>query len=91
MKIDSFRDLKKLVQLCQSLKVKSFTLGDMTLELYDMPDKPKRVRQVNIDPGVLASNSVDENIQIPQMDRIDSDELTEEQLLYYSAPSSEPQ
>lgn len=87
MKIENFKDLQKLIKVCQSQGVKAITVDGISLELSDTPVKTstyKRMKQITEPSETFPPHSVDENIQIPQMD-IPTDALSEEELLYYSS------
>lgn len=90
MKIDDLKDLKKLIQLCQSQGVKAIEIDNIKLELDNyMPTKRNTTstkKQVSIDPTNFTPN-VDETIQIPQM-LIPTDELSPEDLLFYSSENT---
>jgi hypothetical protein len=94
MNISNLKDLKKLMQLCQSMKIKSIEIDGIKMELNDIPDQPKRSyssKLKEVDPGLLfPQNGISSDMSIPAY-QIATDELTEEQMLFYSAadvPSS---
>lgn len=90
MKIDSFKDLAKLVALCQKQGITSIKVDGIELSLGLKPTtyKPKAYK---------AEVFPEEDIKVPQFngitspvpqvvnDTIETDELTEEQLLNWSS------
>jgi hypothetical protein len=86
MTISSLKDLQKLMALCRKQGVKSLTVGDITFELGE------QAFISTVKPSVKASSEVyvpgavgpDTKIELP-------DELTPEQLLFYSADMTEEQ
>lgn len=82
MTIASLKDLEKLVKLCRKVGIDAIKVDGIEFSLASVPYKtsvPKR--QVYIDPGQgFSSPGIDADT------RIDTpDELTEDQLLFYSA------
>jgi hypothetical protein len=89
MKIDSLKDLKKLLMLCRQQGVQSIKVGDTEFHLGSLPvaSKSKSIKAI-VDELVPS----DANIKIPQYtpivaDTIETDELTDEQKLFYSVAS----
>lgn len=81
MTISSLKDLKKLIQLCQSQGIRAIKVDNIELELGSLPVKTKKYKQLDIE-GL----SPEAMVQVPQMERsIATDELTDEELLFYSA------
>ena len=88
MNIDSLNDLKKLVKLCRTLGVKQMKLGELSFEMSDYePEITPRSR------GRDLSKDLAEPIYVPggidASTKIDTDTLTDEQLLMWSADSVE--
>lgn len=83
MTIKDFKDLKKLIQLCQSQGVNAIEIDGIKLNLNTPAPKTKRYKQVNTEP--YGTGSIEEQLQVPQMDYIESDSPTEEQLLFMSS------
>lgn len=83
MKINDIKDLKKLIQLCQSQGVRAIEVDNIKLELNELPQKQPRYKYIPDSATTPSLSNVDENIQIPQSS-IPTDELTEEQLLNWS-------
>lgn len=83
MKINDIKDLKKLIQLCQSQGVRAIEVDNIKLELNELPRKQPRYKYIPDSAMTPSLSNVDENIQIPQSS-IPTDELTEEQLLNWS-------
>jgi hypothetical protein len=95
MKIETFKDLKTLVQLCQKLGVTSIKADNVELQLGVKPYKPKpqRLEDPLANVGVPTPNIYDPIAQAKAAaakatqalkDKIHTDELTEEQLLNWS-------
>lgn len=84
MTITDLKDLEKLIKLCRKTGVNAITVDGIQLELGYEPlatsNKKSSIKpMINAIPG-----EVGEHTQIVA-DKIDTDELTEEQLMYYSA------
>lgn len=91
MVIKDLKKLQKLVQLCRKEGIEAFELGEMRFTLGAKP----RVQRKSVD---IANDFPEANIKIPQYnpvvsdkvqaiveDVIKTDELTEEDLLFYSS------
>ncbi len=89
MKIDNLKDLSKLIALCRKSGIDAIKIDNIELHLGKLPlkasSRPKAVFQ---------AKAPEEDIQVPQFngmpitepkDDVETDELTEEQLLFYSA------
>lgn len=93
MKIETLKDLQKVIQLCRKTGVKSFKLDGVELELGDLPQPGKRVPKVStmIFPDtptipVYSPGGIDEQTKIvAETMAIATDELSEEDLLFYSS------
>lgn len=81
MKVESLRELKALIKMCQSQGVKAIEIDNIKLELNPPAPKQKRYKQV----PEFADLPLEAQLKVPQMEPIPTDELTEEQLMYYSA------
>ena len=90
MEINNLKDLQKIIALCHKQGVTSIKLGELELHLGPMPVSRKR-------PD-FSSDFPEANIKVPQYqevskesatqetaDKIATDELTPEQLLFYSS------
>lgn len=95
MTITSLKELEKLMVLCQKRGVSSITVDGITFHMSNATAmKAKATTQAIPD----YSNDIPEaNIQVPKFtgeitepDTIPTDELTPEQLLFYSAAPSGP-
>jgi hypothetical protein len=81
VKIESPKDLQKLIQLCRKTGVKSISIDGITLELGQEPTKYPARRTKRANGKTLTTDGTQD---VP--DLVDSpDELTEEQLMFYSA------
>jgi hypothetical protein len=81
--IGSLKDLDKLIKLCRQRGIQSIKVDNVELHLGDAP--VKYTRQVS-STKYIADNfgNIDENSKIET-----PDELTEDQLLFYSAQGHE--
>lgn len=75
MKISSFLELKKLIQLCQNTGVDEITLDGITIKLGMAPVRPERKQT----KSAIAPGGITDDTTVPFA------ELTPEQLLFYSA------
>jgi hypothetical protein len=73
MTISDLKDLKKLITLCRSTGVESITVDGISLKLGEVQATTRKVKKV-----VAKGATTLEDIDTP-------DELTEEQLMYYSS------
>lgn len=82
MTISSLKDLEKLMAICRKRGVKTITIGDITLTMDEqapeMPSKRSIKAQEASEVYVPGAVGPETKIEIP-------DELTPEQLLFYSA------
>lgn len=84
MKLDSLKDLKQLFKLCQEMGIEKFEIGGLKLELGPMPTKKQYTKKA--DKGHFSQSQF--SPYIPTEDtRIQTDDLTEEQLLMWSVTS----
>lgn len=86
MQIESLKDLEKLVKLCRKLGIDKIEVDGVKFELGTNPTTYRR--QANKNNSLIAEETfipggVDATTSIP--DAIDTDSLTDEQLLYYSS------
>lgn len=82
MEIKNLKELQKLIQLCRKQGVDKLKLGETEIWLGAVPYKHTKDTSVDtyksaFDPGQL----------VPMDEKIATQELTEEELLYYSADS----
>lgn len=86
MKIDTLKDLEKLVKLCRRLGIDAMEIGDIKFGLGQLPVIPKKSN--------IQSMFQEADLRIPKYnpvvtdstpDIIKTDELTDEQLLFYSS------
>jgi hypothetical protein len=81
MKIDNFKDFEKLLKKCREYGVESIKVDGIEFYLGHMPEKQIKLnKSVNLNatnPGI--NQAITEDIKIP------TDELTPEQLLFYSS------
>lgn len=71
MKIESLKDLKALIKFCRKSGIKSIEVDGVKLDLGDEPQTPKQAKQLS-------------NSEL-QPDETQEDELTYEQMLFWSA------
>lgn len=79
MKIESLKELTKVIQACRKLGVESIKVDNVEFHLGHLPDKPGKTEITvgmgkYIVPGGITPDT-----------KIITDELTEEQLMFYSA------
>lgn len=91
MKIDTLKDLQKLIQLCRKEGIEAFELGEIKFNLGQKPKATKRLSSI-------ADDFPEASIKIPQYNpivedntAIKTDELTDEQKLMWSVRSEESQ
>lgn len=74
------KELKKIIELCRKTGVTEFKIDNIEFKLgaepYKAPQVTKAAQNVTYAPGGITADT-----------RIQTDELTDEQLLYYSAVS----
>lgn len=87
MKIDSIKDLTKLVQLCRKTGVLSIKVDGIELTLGAEPLKKAYKPTSYSIPSATSNTAYGE---IDEDTKILTDELTPEQLLFYSAQGHEP-
>lgn len=91
MEVKNLKELQKVIQLCRKLGVEAIEVDNVKLNLGAIPSKiANNTRKV--DQEVFP----EESIKVPQFtpvqdaaDKIATDELSEEQLMYYSSASKE--
>lgn len=89
MEIKDLKGLSKLIALCRKAGVEAIKIDNIELHLGKMPLK------ASIRPKVMSYTASEENIKVPQfngpqaqeeaVDDVETDELTDEQKLFYSA------
>lgn len=79
MQVSNLKDLKKLIQLCQSQGVRIIEIDGIKLELNPPAYKPKKYKPMDLELPLEAQ------LKIPQMDQTETDELSPEALLFYSS------
>jgi hypothetical protein len=90
MKIDTLKDLEKVISLCRKLGVESIKIDNVEFHLGQLPAKAKKVKSLIVDTFSEADIKVPQYTPVTnatEADRIVTDELTEEQLMFYSAQS----
>ncbi len=92
MKIETLKDLKEAILLCRKQGVQSIKIDNVEFHLGDLPVVQKRVKkqQVSLDnlpkQKTFLPNEVTEDSKIiNEIAAIDSDELTDEQKLFWSS------
>ena len=89
MQIDSLKELQKLIKACRSLGVEKIEIDGIKLELGALPISKKSAKVVEpVEDFEL--NGIGASTPIPRPEIIPTDELTEDQLLFYSAQPQEP-
>lgn len=91
MKIQNLKELQKVISLCQKTGVTSIKIDGIELLLGPMPNKPPKQVDFSADfpeaslsvPKYAPTTRSDEVKSIA--DKIATDELTQDQLMFYSA------
>jgi len=94
--LNDLKDLEKAIKICRRLGVQSIKIDGIELVLGSLPVKPTKISKSQ-DLGAFP----EANIKIPLFngpqptedlppDKIETDDLTEEQMLMWSAQSVEP-
>lgn len=100
MKVDSLKELKKLLTLCRQQGVQSIKLGEVEFHLGALPKKRSKAIDIDAFPEadikIPQFQAIDKPIINPEVnqyveDAIQTDELTEEQLMFYSAQGHQEQ
>jgi hypothetical protein len=97
MVIKDLKELQKVIQTCRKLGVQSIEIDNVKLQLGSLPTKPIKINKTQ-DLGAFpeadvkvpqynGQNLVDSVTENSPPDKIETDELTEEQLMFYSAQS----
>lgn len=83
MKIENLNELQKVIKACRKLGVQSIKIDNVEFHLGDIPSPilPKALRATEA-ITTIAPGGITEDIKIT------SDELTDDQLLFYSAVSN---
>lgn len=84
MLVTSLKDLEALIKLCHKLGVKTFSEGGLTFSLDSVPSKTKRNRKAQPN-SILPVNAFSDP------GPIQTDEPTDEELMFWSVNSSEYQ
>jgi hypothetical protein len=86
--VSTLKDLDKLIKLCRQRGIQSIKIDNIEMHLGDMPTTYRRQTSVNTKKSL--NTQVDNFGEISDNTKIEtSDELTEEQLLFYSAQGHE--
>lgn len=90
MKIETFKDLEKLIKLCKKTNIYNIKIDNIEINISQI-----KLNKKNLDTEVFpeeivkipifkpVASSINDNPSTP--DKIETDELTNEQLLYYSS------
>lgn len=95
MKIETKQQLKEVIQLCRKLGVQSIRIDGIEFHLGSLPVVYKRQKKST--PSIetptnkypLPNEMSEEAKIINEINAVDSDQLTDEQLMYYSAVPEE--
>lgn len=90
MKIETLKELQKVIALCRRQGVAHIKLGELEMTLGPMPNKPRTIQDFSTDfpeanIQVPTYSPIPESTTQSMADKIATDELTQEQLLFYSA------
>lgn len=88
MKLETLKDLDKLLLLCRKRGVRTCKIDNLEFHLEDLPEQaPKARRQVENVSGMTETLTATDNVTIPT-DGWDS--LTDDEKLFYSASGQTP-
>jgi len=90
MVIDNLKELQKLIKACRALGVEKIEIDGIKLELGALPNTLKKSKKVNVSVDDFDLGGIGASTPVPAPDLIKTDELTPEQLMFYSAESVEP-
>lgn len=100
MKIESLKDLQKVIQLCRKLGVQSIKVDSIEFHLGDLPKTAQKLKTIpnidqitkNISSPYTPGGINEETKIVAEIADIDTDDLSADQLLFYSArPESHEQ
>jgi hypothetical protein len=83
MKLENLKDLEKAIKLCRKLGVETLRIDTVEIKLGD---EPKTELGQQLVKGLQEANTYAPGI-ITEDSKIETTELTEEQLLFYSSAS----
>lgn len=85
MKLESIKDLEKVIKLCRKLGVNAIKIDgvEFALSTLNHSVKPKTFSDIATSTSSFVPNGITEDMKIV------TDELTDEQLLFYSATGNE--
>lgn len=82
------KELKALLKICQDQGVRSLDLNGIKIEFKEHWITPTKSNKSK-DLSIFSAPSIDEQVDIPtpqiKEDTVESDELTQEELLFYSS------
>jgi hypothetical protein len=86
VKIESIKDLEKVIRVCRKTGVDIVKIGDIEIVLdKSFKTSPRRVKALKTEvKGIPLPGGIDADTKIEVPD-IQTDELTDEQLMFYSA------
>ncbi len=87
MKVQNLKELQKVIQLCRKLGVEAIELDGIKMNLG--PEPRKSFKAPKVDQEVFPEESIKVPAFTPMPDKIVTDELSEEQLMYYSSAGRE--
>lgn len=87
MVINNLKDLKALVQLCRKEGIDAFEIGDIKFNLGAKPKRERKHTPIEFDIPEASVKIPQYNPIVKQVvaDVIKTDDLTQEELLFYSA------
>lgn len=94
MKLDTPKDLEKIIQVCRKTGVTHLKLEGLEIELGSLPTKQPKTRSYQLDTFPEADIRVPQFTPMPAVqvaEKIATDALTDEQLLFYSARAETPE
>jgi hypothetical protein len=88
VKIESIRDLEKIIRVCRKTGVDIIKIGDIEIVLdksFKTAPRQAKARKLEVQ-GIPLPGGIDETTKIEVPDLIDTpDELSDEEMLFYSA------
>lgn len=92
MKVNTLKELKKVLQLCREQGVVTIKIDGIEMQLGSMPVAAKSVLETFPEENIKVPQYTPVNVQNTATEAIEASEadLSEEQLLFYSARAESP-
>jgi hypothetical protein len=85
MKINTLKDLEKVIKLCRKMGIAYIKTGELELQLGAIEPKPKKIQDLSLDFPEANIKVPTPTIPTETQEQIETDTLTPEQLLFYSS------